>query len=668
MGQIREDFILNDQFSSAFSRFLTQGDAAVAKMGSIDQSLHQMESTMTHSIGQAADALIGNMRQIGETANQISSSGFDRLEAQLLRIAENTSRIGEEQERNNDKIKQADANANQLLSTLKKAVSVAAAFKIGKDLISLSDTLSQTKTRLNAVNDGLNTAAELQDMIYQSAQRTRTPYLQTADAVAKLGQSAKSVFSNNQETIQFAENLNKEFKLAGASQQEMASATQQIAQAMGKGVLKSQDFNAMLNSAPNLLQTIADYMGKDIDQLQKMAEKGQITAKIVKNAMLAATDEIDAKFSELPVTWGEAAEQMKNAFVSKMDGVLAKINDFVNSDLGQQAVSGVIAAFELLADIAGGVIDMLVMGANWVSDHWDYVYPVLIGIAAAFAAAGIAGLVSGLQAAAGWITAMAPFILIGAAIAALVYILKKAGVTFEEMGAVAGGVLGGLYVTGYTVVSFLWNTFASFAEFFANVFNDPVAAIAHLFHDLLDNILQIVETAASAIDALLGTDMSGAVSGFRNKISDWVDETVGENKIKIERMESIDVGDTISNWSKKGGEFGAKLDDFNFNMDGLGLGGSGFDTSGVPSVGDIGNVGKVGSVGKIEEDVSLADEDLKMLRDMSERQYVSLVNLTVPQTNVAVNQTVQGGGASDLDAIGDYLKNLLLTQKAAHVN
>ena len=357
---------------------------------------------------------------------------------------------------------------------------------------------------------------------------------------------------------------------------------------------------------------------------------------------------------------------MKNAAVNSMDEVLDKINDILQDESAESVINGVIGSFEILADVASMAVDGLANGAEFVAENWDYVYPILIGVGAAFLFVGAQAAASGLAAAAAWAIAHWPIVAVGAAVGATIFILRQAGVSWEQMGAVAGGVMGGLYSYVYTVVAYWWNLFATFAEFFANVFNDPAAAIAHLMFDLFDNVLSTVETVASAIDALLHTDYSGAVAGFRNQLSDWVDDTFGENSIQIKRMAALDVGATIKGGADIGADLGKKMDNMNFNLEDItnkmgGLGGAG-------GLGNIGNVGKVGSVGKIDQDVNIADESIKLLRDLSERQYVAFVNLTVPQTNATIHQTVTGGGGSDIDAMMQALKNELDQQNASHGN
>lgn len=671
MGEIRENLILTDQFSASFSQFLNLGDNMIGQMGRIDTSIqiigkaaNYISATGFEQMDQKLGQINQNIETLGRAANFINASGFEDINNTLKQIVSNTTKAANEEKRHTQAVKGTDSAANKLLSTVKSVVMAAAGFTIGKEILGLSDELTQTTARLNLMNDGLQTTDQLQQMIYQSAQRARTDYMATADVVAKLGQRAGDAFNSSGEVVQFAENLNKQFVIAGASQQEIASASLQLTQALGSGVLRGEELNAVFESAPNIIQTIADYLDVPIGKIRDMAADGEITAGIVKNAMLGATEKINEQFDSMPMTWGQAWTVMKNAATESMGGVLKELNDFLSSDTGKDVLNGLIGSFEVLSDIASVAVDGLASGAEFVAENWDYIYPILIGVGAAFLLVGAQAVASGLAAAAAWMIANWPLIALAATVSLAIFTLRELGVSWEQMGAVAGGVLGGLYSFVYTVVAFWWNLFASFAEFFANVFNDPAAAIAHLMFDLFDNILSTVEAVASAIDALLKTNYSGAVAGFRNDLSNWVDNTFGENAVEIKRMAALDVGATVNQWSGQGADLGKKMDNMNFSLDDItskmgGLGGA---------TGDIGNVGKVGKIGKIEDEVNIADENIKLLRDLSERQYVALVNLTVPQTNATINQTVTGGGGSDAESIMDAMTRLLERQRASNSN
>lgn len=724
MGEIRENFILTDQFSAAFSRFLDMGNATAARLEDIGQKADHMEDsvsggaqgaastaqTSTEEMGAAiisqlerisqasgnmdqtmkkaavggTAAIVSGMKQVGsasvaemerinasiremgDNSRYVATQGMNEINETLKQIAVNTSKVNDEQEKHDKKVRQTDNSANKLLSTVKRIVAAAAGFTIGKELLNLSDEMTQTTARLNLMNDGLQTTDQLNQMIYESAQRARTSYLATADVVAKLGQRAGDAFGSSAEVVQFAENLNKQFVIAGASQQEIASASLQLTQALGSGVLRGEELNAVFEAAPNVIQTIADYLDVPIGKIREMASDGEITAGIVKNAMLSATDSINEQFEQMPMTWGQAWTVMKNAATDSMSDVMEELNEVLNSDSGQAIMEGLIAGFEVLSDVAAGAIDLLASGADFVVNNWDYIYPILIGVGIALLAVGAAGIASGIATAAGWVMANLPLVLMIGLLAAMTLGFMQAGGTAEQIGQMIGTVFGGIYAVGYNLVADLWNLFAVFAEFFANIFNDPVANIAHLFFGLLDTILGIVETVANAIDALLNTDMSGAISGFRGQMNNWVDDTFGENAVKIKRMAKLDTATTASQGGEIGANLGKKMDNMSFSLDSftnkMGNVGAGFGT------GDIDTVGKVGKVGKIEQDVNIADENLKLLRDLSERQYVALVNLTVPQTNATINQTVNGGGGSDIDAMLHALKNELDQQNASHSN
>ena len=549
MGEIREDFILVDQFSASFSRFLDMGDAAAAQLVDISQQADHMEdsvsggaqgaaSTAQTSMEQMGAAIISQLerisqasanmdqtmkkaavggaaaivsgmkqagsssvaemerinasiREMGDNSRYVATQGMNEINETLKQIAANTSKAGDKQEEHDKKVRQTDNSANKLLSTVKKIVAVAAGFTIGKEILSLSDEMTQTTARLNLMNDGLQTTDQLNQMIYESAQRTRTSYLDTADVVAKLGQRAGSAFDSSAEVVQFAENLNKQFVIAGASQQEIASASLQLTQALGSGVLRGEELNAVFEAAPNIIQTIADHLGVPIGEIRELAADGQITAGIVKNAMLGATGDIEKQFEQMPMTWGQAWTVMKNAATESMSDVMKELNEVLNSDSGQAIMEGLIAGFEVLSDVASMAVDVLAAGADWVVENWDLVSSVLIGAAIAIGAYMLAAGISTMMA---WIAAAWPLVLLATLLAAAVYGALQAGATFEQIGQVIGTVFGGIYAIGYNLVADLWNLFAVFAEFFANIFNDPVANIAHLFFGLLDTILGIVET------------------------------------------------------------------------------------------------------------------------------------------------------------------------------
>lgn len=262
-------------------------------------------------------------------------------------------------------------------------------------IIGTADQLTMTNARLNLMNDGLQTTAELEDKIYQAAMRSRGGFMETADAVAKLGLRAGAIFKNNDETIAFTETLNKMFVIAGASQAEMSSATLQLTQALGAGVLRGEEFNAVFEAAPNVMQAVADYIGKPIGELKKLASDGKISAEVVKNALFAATESVNEQFESMPYTWAQVWQTIKNYTTKATRPILQAISNLTKSErfirfangVGN-AISRISGFFQNVGKVAlpvlGAIFDAVAGVFNFINDNWSLLAPIIWGVAAAF--------------------------------------------------------------------------------------------------------------------------------------------------------------------------------------------------------------------------------------------------------------------------------------------
>lgn len=274
------------------------------------------------------------------------------------------------QDRFNDSI---ESSGSLLDGATNKIMGMAAAYasiRTVGEVFDLSDSVMQTEARLSMIVDDGGSVGELEQLLYDSAERSRSSYQDTADVVAKLSLNAGDAFGSNAETIQFAENLNKQFVIAGASQQEMQSASMQLTQALGSGVLRGEELNAVFEAAPNVIQTIADYMDVPISQIREMASEGLITGDIVKNAMLSATDSINTQFESMPMTFSQSWTSIQN---------------------------DMLATFQPL-------LETIAMGATFIHDNWSIIEPVFWGLTAAV---GAYALITGIQTAATWLSVAA---------------------------------------------------------------------------------------------------------------------------------------------------------------------------------------------------------------------------------------------------------------------
>ena len=319
-------------------------------------------NTMTN----AAERLNRSLDTTDRISDSVGTTDFSGMENAINRVANQLDRMNQRQEEAANKAKKTKGEFQKLVDTVRNLAVVNFAQTTGKQILQLADSMTTTRARLDLMNDGLQTTAELQDMIVKSANRSRAAYSTTADAVAKMGIMAGDAFSSNEELIAFSELINKQFTIAGTSAAGIDAAMLQLTQAMSSGVLRGEELNSVFEQAPTIIQTIADYLGVPIGKIREMAAEGQITSTIVKNAMLASADEINAKFASMPMTFSQVWTIAKNIALEAFTPVLTLI--------GQ--------------------------GAQWIYDNWSTIAPIFWGLAAAALGYAVA---LGIQTAATWI-------------------------------------------------------------------------------------------------------------------------------------------------------------------------------------------------------------------------------------------------------------------------
>lgn len=719
MGQVNERLVLTDGFTAAFTRFLNLGDQAVVKFDKMSGSSQQFTQTSMYATQQidsmrsalaaqqslfaaqnqrlaaqknhvaelttryqelaaskGADATATLRAQEALARAQVAeqnifqqslktseviakqNSAIEEFASKMEEAGQETEKAGKAQEKYNEQIKKGSSAAGDLLKTIRRIGTALGVAKLTKDFLDFSDTQTQITARLNLMNDGLQTTEQLSELIYQSALRSKSSYSDTADAVGKMGLNAKNAFSSNQELIAFTEQVNKQFKIGGASAQEQTNAMVQLTQAMAAGVLRGQDLNSILAAAPGIARTIEESMGWASGSIKQYAEDGKVTAQVVKNALLDMAEQTNQKFESIPMTLSDAMTQGQNIVQHSVKQMAQSWNDFIQTDKGQEILGEVIALFSVLAQVGTDALAAVGSGALWAHENMDMVIPILAAVGVGFLLLKAQAVGAALASAAAWTMANWPILLLASLFAVALVAAQQFGFGMQEAGAVTGYVFGMVYATGYNVFATLWNVIASFAEFFANVWNDPLGATVHLFSSVLDTILSMVETVAGAIDALTGSHLQGAVSGFRGKISDWVDSTFGENSVQIKRMANLDVSATAKQFGDYGANLGSKIE--NLDLDISKLAGS-FGDLDLSGNGDIDKVAKVGKVGKVD-DIKLSDEDLKIYRDLAERRYMNRIELKTMAPEINVTIPPSSGGNLTADDVSEYLRKMLIEE------
>ena len=296
----------------------------------------------------------------------------------------------ENQDKFSNSINTSYSNGNKLLSTIKKVALAVGGISAIKGLLNLSDEMTNNKARLNLIVDDGGSVGALQNKIFVSAMNARASYQTTTDIITKLGLQAGKAFKGNDELIAFAEQLNKTFAISGAEATGIESTMYNLTQALSTGVLRGQDLNAVFSNAPQIVQNIADYLNVPIGKIRDMAADGKISAQIVKNAMLKAADETNAKFNKMPMTWNQVFTKMKNIAIKALDPVLNKINALANN----QQVQEMFNMFINGASLAAQAILNLIEGISWLLSVLEPVAPVILGLVGAYVGFNIVSMIA----------------------------------------------------------------------------------------------------------------------------------------------------------------------------------------------------------------------------------------------------------------------------------
>lgn len=562
-----------------------------------------------------------------------------------------------------DSASEAARSTSSFASSLRNLAGAYLGVRGLSSLFNLSDTMTQTTARLDMMNDGLQTTAELNRMIYESAQRSRGSYQATADMVSKLGNLAGEAFSSNKELVDFAEQLNKQITLSGASTQAADAAMLQLTQAMSSGVLRGEELNSILGQTPTIAKTIADYMGVSTGQMREMASEGQVTAEVVKNALLGAAEEVNAKFDQMPMTWGQVWTSFKNTAIMAVQPVLTAINWMANNIqiIGPLVLgaAGAFAVFQIAAHWTT-IATAATAAYHFVVNLLTIGYGVLTGSAGAASAAVFTFNSALLASPITWVV-MGVMLLVGALYAGVEAYNKLTDSSVSATGIIAGAfyVLGS-FVLNSTIIP-LQRGFASFANFIGNVFNDPVTAVKVLFYDMSITVIGYIQSLVGGIE-----DLINAIPGVEANLTSGIDSLY--NRLQSSRQAAISAGsykEYITPWGYKdlgtsfanGYKWGSNLNLFSGENYALGN----YDS--VPTYDQVSGIAD--SVSGIEKSVSMMDEDLQSLVDIAARRYVNNINLTsqAPVINITGQNT--GNTPADRQNLANALRDILVQQVAA---
>lgn len=660
-----------DNANAELEQLRMQLNQAIQEQNSLNQAMQNMD------VSAANDAYLRLSQTVGNTERYIRDNV-------------------DEQGRFNQEISAGTQQANELTNTIKRAVAAYVSIQSVGKALNISDELVQTTSRLNMMNDGVQATAELVNMVYAAAQDARGSFSQMADVVARFGNNAKDAFSSSEEVVAFADLIQKQMTIAGASTQEAANAELQLSQALGSGVLRGDELNSIFEQAPNLIQNIADYLDVPIGKIREMAADGELSADVVKAAIFSAADDINSKFNEMPMTWGQIWQSMQNTALIAFQPVLQRLNDLANSEAFQTFIQGAIEAMATLANILLNVFDLAVSIGTFIGDNWSIIAPIVYGIVAALTAyiaiSAIVAAINGVIAMAEGVKAAAQMMATGATFAetaaqqglnaalmacpltwiimlilALIVVIfavcnaiaKMTGIANSGFGVITGGVnvviqfFKNLGLTVANIALGIGNAIAALASNMMTAFHNAICNVQSWFYNLLSTALSVIEGICAALNKLpfVEFDYSG-ISSAADDYAAKASEAAGNKEDYQSISDAFNEGFTTFNafqdgWASDAFNAGAAWGDgiadkvSNFSLSDV------FGQTDIPNVGDytsgfndaIANSGvgdSIGNIddntGKIKDSLEVSEEDLKYLRDIAEQEAIN--RFTTAEINV----------------------------------
>lgn len=643
-----------DNANAELEQLRMQLNQAIQEQNSLNQAMQNMD------VSAANDAYLRLSQTVGNTERYIRDNV-------------------DEQGRFNQEVSAGTQQANELTNTIKRAVAAYVSIQtVGKSL-NISDELVQTTSRLNMMNDGVQTTAELVNMVYAAAQDARGSFGQMADVVARFGNNAKDAFSSSEEVVAFADLIQKQMTIAGASTQEAANAELQLSQALGSGVLRGDELNSIFEQAPNLIQNIADYLDVPIGKIREMAADGELSADVVKAAIFSAADDINSKFNEMPMTWGQIWQSMQNTALIAFQPVLQRLNDLANSEAFQTFIQGAIEAMATLANILLNIFELVGTVGGFIADNWSVISPIIYGVIAALAVyAAYLGIVKGIEIASAAATAIhsvamsakigvmaaltgqtmaataaqmgyngalyaCPVVWIIVLIIALIAVImavcsaiaKMTGIANSGFGVITGGVnvviqfFKNLGLTVANIALGIGNAIAALASNMMTAFHNAICSVQSWFYNLLSTALSVIEGICSALNKLpfVEFDYSGissAADDYAAKASEAAGNKEDYQSISDAFNEGFTTFDAFQDgWASDAFNAGAAWGDgiadkvSNFSLSDV------FGQTDIPNVGDytsgfndaIANSGVGDSIGNIDDNTGKIKDSLDVTEE-----------------------------------------------------
>jgi tape measure domain-containing protein len=252
-----------------------------------------------------------------------------------IKITADTTRARSEIDRLTRSLESIEGSSRRAEKSLDKLSTVAgvaagafAALTAGigiREIVDYTARWTDLNSRLiNATGSSENADAALR-AISASAKGTYSSLEQTAETFLRNSMAMNELGYTTNEQIKLSTALNNAMAVSGARGDQAASALDAFAKSVARGKMEGEDFNRIIENAPELVKAMADGLGVTTAEFRKMIAEGKITSDQMIPAVISQMDKLQQKADEMPATISDGFILMQNAlfeFIGRADQAL----------------------------------------------------------------------------------------------------------------------------------------------------------------------------------------------------------------------------------------------------------------------------------------------------------------------------------------------------------